>query len=258
MKNPLKTKLKEGRIILGPWIGPISPDAILHLSNVGFDFLLYDMEHSPLDRETVAKMIMLQGCQKNCVPLVRIPWNDIWLAKHMLDVGAYGLVIPWVNTKEEAINAVRYCKYPPIGVRGCAPGYAAFQDPEYIETANDETMVIVQIETQMALDNLDAILSVKGIDATMIGPLDMAMSAGWYGKPDRWDNTRKAMRNVIKVCNKYGVAPGMALGDDMVEEGIQMGIRCAFTGSPQGWMINGAEQLMERVKKTGSWQPAGQ
>ena len=73
MKNPLKTKLKEGKIILGPWIGSFSPDAILRLSNVGFDFLLYDMEHSPLDRESVAKMIMLQGYQKSCVPLVRIP-----------------------------------------------------------------------------------------------------------------------------------------------------------------------------------------
>jgi 2-keto-3-deoxy-L-rhamnonate aldolase RhmA len=100
------------------------------------------------------------------------------------------------------------------------------------------------------MDNLDEILSVKGIDATMIGPLDLAISTGWYGKPDRWENTRKAMRQVIRVCNKYGVAPGMALDDDMVEEAIKMGIRCAFTGSPLGWMMDGAKGLIGRVKKT--------
>ena len=249
MRNPLKTKLKDGKVVVGPWIGSYNPQAILHLSNIGFDFLLYDMEHSPLDRESVAKMIMYQGYQKSCVPLVRIPWNNIWLAKQMLDVGAYGLIIPWVNTREEAINAVRYCKYPPMGVRGCAPGYAAFQDPEYIETANDETTVIVQIETQTALENLGDILSVKGIDATCIGPLDMAMSTGWYGKPDRWDNTRKAMRNVIKICNKYRVVPGMALSQDMVEEGIQMGIKVVYAGSPIEWMIAGAKELIESVNK---------
>jgi 2-keto-3-deoxy-L-rhamnonate aldolase RhmA len=249
MKNPLKAKLKDGKVILGPWIGAYMPEAVLHLSAVGFDFLLYDMEHSVLDRESVAKMIMYQGYQKSCVPLVRIPWNDIWLAKHMLDVGAYGLVIPWVNTREEAVNAVRYCKYPPVGVRGCAPGYAAFQDPEYIETANEETMVIVQIETMTALENLDSILSVKGIDAAMIGPLDLAMSAGWYGKPERWENTRKVMGEVIKACNKHGVAPGMALSEDMVEEAINMGMRCIFAGSPLGWIMAGAKQLIEHVRK---------
>lgn len=249
MQNPLKKRLEDGNVVMGPWIGSCTPQTVISLSNIGFDFLLYDMEHTPLDRESVANMIMYQGYQKECVPLVRIPWNSIWQAKQMLDVGAYGLVIPWVNTREEAINAVSYCKYPPMGVRGCAPGYAAFQDPKYIETANDETMVIVQIETQTALKNLDDILSVKGIDATCIGPLDMAMSSGWYGKPDRWDNTRIAMRNVIKTCKKHGVAPGMALNEDMIEEGIQMGIKMVFAGIPIYWLIDGAKKQIESVKK---------
>lgn len=252
MKNPLKTKLKEGKMVLGPWIGLAHSEVPIRLSNLGFDFLLYDMEHNPLDRESVAEMIKFQGYQKNCVPLVRLPWNNIWLAKHMLDVGAYGLVIPWINTREEAINAVQYCKYPPWGVRGCAPGYAAFQDPKYIETANDETMVIVQIETKMAIDNLEAILSVEGIDATLIGPLDMAMSYDWYGKPDRLENTKRAVKKIVKVCKKYGVAPGMAVEPDL---GIELGIQCIFTDSPTGWMVEGAKRLIDHVKNTGKWKP---
>lgn len=256
MKNPLKAKLKEGKLILGPWITFANSDIPIYLSDLGFDFLLYDMEHAPLDRETVAEMIKFQGYQKNCVPLVRVPWNDIWLAKHMLDVGAYGLIIPWVNSREEAVNAVKYCKYPPWGLRGCAPGYAAFEDPDYIDTANDETMVVVQIETQKALDNLDDILSVKGIDAVLIGPLDMAMSCGWYGKPDRWDNTKREMKKIIGACNKHGVAPGMALAGDQLEEAINMGMKCLFTGGVRGWMTAGAKNLIEQVRKTSKWAPS--
>lgn len=263
MKNPIKAKLKDGKVVLGPWISlKYNPEIPLRLSTLGFDFLLYDMEHAQLDRETVAQMIKVQsryqgakGYQKNCVPLVRIPWNTIWLVKHMLDTGAYGLVIPLVNTREEAINAVQYCKYPPMGIRGCAPGYAAFQDPEYIETANDETLVVVQIESQVAINNLEDIVSVEGIDVAFIGPLDLAMSYGWYNKPDRWNNTRKAMTNVIETCDKHGVATGMALGGSQVEEGIQMGIRLVATGSPLGWMIDGANGFIERIKKT-KWQPS--
>jgi len=234
---------------MSPWVGSSTPQMIVSLSNIGFDFLLYDMEHTPIDRESVANMIMFQVYQKECVPLVRIPWNDIWLAKQMLDVGAYGLVIPWVNTREEAIKAVSYCKYPPMEVRGCAPGYAAFQDTKYIETANAETMVIIQIETETAMKNLDDILSVKGIDATCIGPLNMAMSSGWYGKEDRWDNTREAMKKVIEKCKKYGVAPGMALNDDMIEEGIQLGIKMVFAGIPINWVIASAKKQIEIFNK---------
>jgi 2-keto-3-deoxy-L-rhamnonate aldolase RhmA len=253
MINPLKKRLKEGKIIIGPWIGLAHSEIPIRLSNVGFDFLLYDMEHAPLNRENIADMIKFQSYQSNCVPLVRLPWNNIWLTKHMLDIGAYGLVIPWVNSKEEAVNAVRFSKYPPWGVRGCAPGFAAFNDPQYIETANNETLVIVQIETKTAVDNLEDILSVKGIDATLIGPLDMAMSYGWYGQPDREELTKKVVRKIVQTCHKYDVAPGMAVDPD---RGFELGIQCIFTASPTSWIVDGAKSLIQYVKSTRKWKPS--
>ena len=116
-------------------------------------------------------------------------------------------------------------------------------------------MVIVQIESQTAINNLENNVSVEGIDVVFIGPLDLAMTSGWYNKPDRWDNTRKAMTKVVETCDKQGVATGMALGGSQVEEGIQMGIRLVAADSPLGWMIDGTNGFIERITKT-KWKPS--
>ena len=120
----------------------------------------------------------------NCTPLVRPQWNDMVIIKRVLDIGAHGVLVPWINTKEEAEYAVRACKYPPEGLRGYGPRRAALFDPDYLKTANDEILVVAQIETQKAISNLDDILSVKGIDACYIGPFacpaasDLILSSG--------------------------------------------------------------------------------
>ena len=157
MKNPVKIKLKAGKISLGSWISIGHMDISERLANIGFDWLTFDMEHAPLNIETVQTMIQAMGYQKECIPLVRVPWNEAWLVKQVLDIGAYGVVIPLVNNGDDVRKAVSYSKYPPEGVRGCAPRYAAFRDKEYIRTANDEVLVIVQIETENAIKNVEEI-----------------------------------------------------------------------------------------------------
>jgi len=155
MRNKLKEKLKAGKQTVGVWMSIPSPEVGEALATQGgWDWFVYDLEHSPLD-EQIVNNIMTSVKGTDVVPLVRVPWNDIVMIKRALDIGAYGVVVPWVNNREEAIRAVRACKYPPEGVRGVGPRRASLGDPTYLATANDEILVIVQIETQEAVDNCE-------------------------------------------------------------------------------------------------------
>ncbi len=122
---------------------------------------------------------MLQAMNgSDCTSLIRPEWNDMVIIKRVLDIGAHGVLAPWVNTKEEAEYAVRACKYPPEGLRGCSPRKAGLFDPDYLKTANNEILIIVQVETRKAVSNIDGILSVKGIDACYVEPNDLFQSCG--------------------------------------------------------------------------------
>jgi 2-dehydro-3-deoxyglucarate aldolase/4-hydroxy-2-oxoheptanedioate aldolase len=187
-ENRLKRKLKEGKKTAGGWLQICSPFTAEILSHAGFDWLLIDMEHGPGDILTlIAQLQAMSG--SDVVPLVRAPWNDFVTIKRILDTGAYGVMIPYVNTKADAEAAVRACKYPPEGIRGVAvsPRAAGYgQNPSrYLTRANDEILIIVQVETLQAISNLDDILDVLGVDAIFIGPFDLATSMGYLGKPNR-------------------------------------------------------------------------
>jgi len=247
MKNPVKAKLKAGEVSVGMWITIGHTDISERLANVGLDWLTFDMEHAPLDRETVQFMIQSMGYQTDCIPIVRVPWNDIWLIKHALDIGAYGVVIPLIGTREDAVNAVRYCKYPPEGVRGCAPRHAAFRDKEYIQTANDEILVIVQIETREAIKNIDEICSVKGVDVCYVGPTDLSMSLGVFGQTTH-PVFKEATSRVIKACRKWGVAPGMHCSVESINEAIEEGFQFVALASDLNHLIAGAKAAISRVK----------
>ena len=186
MKNLLKEKLKKGQPVIGTFVSLGHPDVTESLSRLGFDFLILDGEHAPMGLETMQMMMQAMN-GSNCTPVVRPQWNDMVIIKRVLDIGAHGVLVPWVNAKEEAEYAVRACKYPPEGLRGCGPRRAALFDPDYLKTANDEVLVVVQIETREAVRNIDDILSVKGIDACYIGPFDLSMSCLLYTSPSPRD-----------------------------------------------------------------------
>ena len=158
---------------------------------------------APLGFETMQQMLQAMNGTE-CIPIVRPQWNDPVQIKRILDIGAYGVIIPWVNSKEEAENAVRACKYPPEGIRGFWPRRAGRFDPDYFETANEEILVAVQVETKQALKNLDEILSVPGIDACYIGPYDLSYSLG-FGIPPRWDDPEylAAFTRTLEAAEKY-------------------------------------------------------
>jgi 2-keto-3-deoxy-L-rhamnonate aldolase RhmA len=191
------------------------------------------MEHSPYGPETYHFMVqsMLYAREK-CMPLARIPWNDLIWAKKVLDAGAMGLVIPRVESEKMAKEVIRLMKYPPKGDRGAGPRLAAFRDPDYFRTANEEVLVIPMIESVKGVENLDAIFSVDGVDACFVGPSDLSLDLGihkQYNNPKFIDT----LDRIVEASKAHGVAPGMhcftAPGPTNINEAIERGFRfCAL------------------------------
>jgi len=253
VRNPVKAKLKAGKPSVGTWLTIGHPDVSEILADLGFDWVVFDMEHGPLSVETVQGMMQSMSYSVDCVPMVRVGWNDLVLIKRALDIGAYGLVIPWVNTREDAVRAVSYCKYPPEGIRGCGPRRAARRDKEYIETANEEILILVQIETETAIKNLDEIFSVKGVDACFIGPSDLSMSLGVFRKFDH-PKFRDAIDKVLRACKKSGVAPGMHCSESRqgrlpyINDAIAQGFQFCALDSDTGFLTTGTKEALRKVE----------
>ncbi len=246
MKNQLKARLKKGETVTGTFVGLGHPDVTEWLSRLGYDFLLLDGEHSPIGFETMQQMMQAMN-GTSCVPIIRPQWNEMVVVKRVLDLGAYGVLMPWVNTKEEAENAVRVCKYPPEGIRGCGPRRAATFDPEYFSTVNDELLIAVQIETQQAVDNVGEILSVDGIDACYIGPYDLALSM--LGTQPDWNNPRylAAFDKVLEAAEKSGKPAGMFTSPDNIEWAIKKGFKFNTVGAADNFLIQGAKEALRKA-----------
>jgi 2-keto-3-deoxy-L-rhamnonate aldolase RhmA len=242
----LKDKLTAGAQTIGVWMGIPSPDVTLALAQMDFDWFLYDNEHSALnDQITQDLMMVTRGT--DIVPLVRVAWNDPVLVKRALDIGAYGVIIPWVNTKEEAINAVQACKYPPEGIRGVGPRIAAIGDPQYLATANEEILVIVQIETEEAVKNVEAIFSVQGVDGFFIGPADLSTSLGVMGKYND-PKVVKAIDKILEAGKKVGVSSGIyGMGLDDVKQRLRQGFQFISIASDLSLLGQGATFALKEL-----------
>lgn len=185
-ENRVKHLLKNGKKTAGSWLLMASPISAEIIARAGFDWVIIDMEHGPGDFMTlIAQCQALNG--SGTIPIVRVPWNDFVTIKRVLDAGAYGILIPYVNTRKEAETAVSACRYPPEGIRGIAGSTRAAwfnrNSMNYFSRANDEILIIVQIETRKAVENLDEILKVDGVDGIFVGPMDLATSLGHIYNP---------------------------------------------------------------------------
>ncbi len=244
MENILKEKLAKGQSVIGTFVSLGHPDVTEVLSRIGFDWLLIDGEHSPIDLEMMQRMMQAMN-GSGCTPIVRPQWNDMVIIKRILDLGAHGVLVPWVNTREEAEYAVRACKYPPKGLRGSGPRRAGLFDPDYLKTANDEIMVIVQIETRTAVENVEEILAVDGIDAVYVGPMDLSLSYGLPG-PD-WNNAEylAAFDRVLKFAKKAGKPAGIFASRDNIGWAIDKGFTLGTVDSADAFLAYGARTALE-------------
>jgi len=203
--------LKKGEVTIGGWVQIGHPEIAEIMAEIGFDWIVFDMEHAPLSFETTQNLIQAIKCTES-IPLVRVAWNDPVLVKCALDIGAYGVIIPWVTNKDEALKAVRSCKYPLKGIRGFGPRRASkygIKLNEYIATADQEIMTVIQIETIEAFYNIKEILSINGIDAFFIGPNDLAASMGLIGQPNH-PKVQEIIQKILNEGKKAGVPAGIA------------------------------------------------
>lgn len=210
-ENRVKRMLKQGKKTAGAWLQIASPFTAEIMSRAGFDWLIIDMEHGPGDILTLISQLQAMN-GSGVAPLVRTPWNDFVAIKQILDAGAYGLLVPYVNTKAEAEAAVRACRYPPEGIRGVsgsprAPGYGQNALENYIRRANEEIFLMTAVETPLAVENLDEILEVPELDAIFIGPMDLASAMGHLG-----DAKHPEVQAAIATIESKVLASGKALG----------------------------------------------
>ena len=212
LASDIKAKLGRGEAVIGSWMSMAHVSIAEILAMAGYDFVVVETEHTAIDvSEVLTLMIALE--RRGTVPLVRLAWNDPIQCKAVLDSGAAGVLVPMVNTKEDAELAVKSVKYPPLGFRGVglarAQGYGQDFDA-YVSGANDATLLIVQIEHADAVRNIEAILSVPGIDGTFIGPYDLSSSMGIPGQLDHPDVVA-AKDKVLAATLKRGLAAGIHL-----------------------------------------------
>jgi len=249
MRNSLKRKLRAGQATVGAWVGIGHPDVAEIMAQMGFDWLVFDTEHAPVTIETVQRLMQVMG-DSDTVPLVRVAWNDPVLIKLALDIGAYGLIIPWVNNQEEALQAVRSCRYPPLGIRGVGPRRASrygLEFSDYLSQANDEILIVAQIETQAAAEHIDEILSVEGIDVFFVGPADLSASLGYLG---RWNAppVLATIDRLVEAGKRKGVPAGIfAMGLAHAQECLERGFQFVALGSAAGFMMQGARNVLGQV-----------
>ena len=248
--NPFKQALKSGRLQIGFWHSLSSHLVVEILADSGFDWILIDTEHAPNEVPMVlAELQAMSGGTAHAV--VRPAWNDPVIIKRLLDIGAQSLLIPYVETEEEAQRAVMSVRYPPDGFRGFAAQARASRYGRikgYHAAANDQICLLLQVETKRGLDNLEHIGRVEGVDGIFIGPGDLSASLGYLGQPNHPEVVKTIDEAIGRIKNAGG-APGILTGDpELAQRYIELGCLFAAVGSDIGLLANGAEQLARRFR----------
>ena len=247
-----KSSFKEGLLAAKePWFGTwISSSSLVNLDalrEMGFRWFMIDTEHAPVNPETMAAMAALLA-ERGPAPFVRVGNVDQYLIKQALDAGARGILVPLVNTEAQARAVVSYAKYPPEGVRGAAAAAASRYGralSSYLRSANTETVVGVQIETQEALDHLDAIAAVKGVDLLFVGPTDLTLSLG-LGDDRTNPKVREAMRRVVATAARHGqVAGTLVVSPEEKKAAVEIGFRFISLASDVRFLLQGAKHYLD-------------
>ncbi len=257
--NHVKQRLDAGEPSIGTWLGLPSPESAEYVAALGFDWLTVDAEHNPIDIRTAAQMFgAIAGA--GLAPMVRIPWNDPENVKRVLDAGAWGIVVPMVNCKEEAERAVEATFFPPKGNRSVGGGMTGLRfgtsGGEYLKHADDQILLVLQIEHVDAVERCDEILGMPGVGACFIGPNDLAASMGiGLGVPLEGDHPRmiEAIAHVQKTAKSVGVAPGIhTSGADGVNQRIEEGFQFLAMASELKYMVGGLAADLARLNWTRS------
>ena len=249
-QTPFKRALKAGKPQIGLWSTLSSSYTVEVVAGAGFDWLLLDSEHSPVDIENLLTQLQAAAPYASH-PIVRIPWNDMVTVKRVLDVGAQTLLVPYVQNAEEARSAVASTRYPPAGVRGVAGTTRATRFgrvKEYAKRAHEEICVLVQVETQSALGSIEAICAVDGVDGVFIGPADLHASMGHAGEIAN-AKVKPLIDDAIRRIRKAGKAPGILTPNEAdARHWLECGALFVAVGSDAGILARGADALAAKFK----------
>jgi len=248
--NKFKQAIKANQQQIGLWCSLSNHFAVEVVAGAGFDWLLFDTEHSPNDIESVFTQLQA-AAPYHSHPVVRVPWNDMVTIKRYLDIGAQSLLIPFIQNEEEAKRAVAYTRYPPAGVRGVAGTTRATRFgrvKDYPRRAQDEICVLLQIENQAGLDNLEKIAAVDGVDGVFIGPADLHASLGYMGETNN-PKVMPIIDEAIRRIRKAGKAPGILTGVE-ADAKRWIGEGCLFTavGADVGLLARATDALAAKFK----------
>ena len=246
--NHVRAKLKRGEPSVGTWLTLPDTVAARLMARTGFDWLTVELEHTPVNLETAANSFAIIAAS-NVAPLARVPWNTGENIKRVLDTGAWGIVVPMVNSRAEAEAAVAAARYAPLGQRSIGGQLHAANfdtDPAtYYAKANEQILVVLMAEHIQAIEHADEILSVPGIDVIFIGPNDLHNS---MGKPPAFDSEHKefvdAVQHVLKTARKHGVAAGIHVLDAATaKRRIGEGFQFIAITSEAGMMLTKAQEI---------------
>jgi len=253
--NPFRHLLKArgARAPIGTWVSSASPLVAEALGHAGFDWGVVDMEHAPADLMEVVQMLQAVGNTK-MVPVVRVPWLEPGILMKTLDAGAYAVICPMVNTREDAQKLVAWTSYAPRGTRSFGPVRAnLYGGADYAQHANDTIVTFAMIETAQALANLEDILSVPGLDAIYIGPSDLSLSLGCRAVFDDVDPpAAEAIAHILARARAHGLVAGIHCGTPAsARQRVAMGFQFVTVGSDARLLAAAAQQVVSQMRADG-------
>jgi 4-hydroxy-2-oxoheptanedioate aldolase len=255
VRNPARERLRKGELSLGIGLRQArTVDIAAAMASCGFDWLFIDLEHGTMPLDT-AVQISLAALTAGITPVVRVPSRQYALATRALDGGALGIVMPHVDSAEEARSIVGHLKYPPLGHRSMAGamalfGFRAVPTGEAAKTMNDESLIVVMLETPQAIAEAEAIAAVEGVDVLLVGTNDLMMEMGFPGQFGHAEVAR-AYDKVIAACRKHRKWPGMGgvYTEELLAKYVAMGMRVIIAGNDLGMLMAGASQRAKFLRE---------
>ncbi|QIE26616.1 4-hydroxy-2-oxo-heptane-1,7-dioate aldolase (plasmid) [Caballeronia sp. SBC1] len=251
-ENTLKSILNRGGVVANGWLTIPSSFSAEVMAHQGFDSLVIDMQHGVIDYQMAVTMLQAISTT-NVIPLARVPWNDPASIMKMLDAGAYGIICPMINSRDEAQRLVRACRYAPQGNRSFGPIRASlYAGSDYAQHANDTVVVMPMIETKEAVENIDDILSTPGIDGVYVGPADLSLTLGCTPKVDQTEEpVLKALETILAACKRHKVFAGLhnassSYAMKMASQGWQF----VTLGTDSRYLATRAAEEVAAMKKT--------